>query len=328
VILNVLSVLLLVLLGIGFAWLARSAWRLRRAWVRWIGVILAGLLSFVFFGLTVVSVIGLYRLNFSPHKYTISDVQVAMTPGQIERGKRLAYICVDCHSSEGEFPLDGSKGNFIEGGPPVGVLYAPNLTPGGPLKEWSDGEIIRALREGVDESGRPLIIMPSQVFRNLSDEDAQAITAFLRSQPAVERDLPERNLNIIAALFLGTGMFSTAAQEPIVEPVAAPATGSADYGHYLVTSMACQDCHGEKLDGVTSFGPPGAPNLTLVVPNWTEEQFVTFFQSGKLPEGRTVDPQNMPWKLYSQIFSEDDLKDMYSFLKDLPPSSEASVETK
>ena len=31
----------------------------------------------------------------------------------------------------------------------MGVLYATNLTPGGPLKDWTDGEIVRAIREGV-----------------------------------------------------------------------------------------------------------------------------------------------------------------------------------
>ena len=73
--------------------------------------------------------------------------------------------------------------DFSKGGPPVGTLYGANLTPAGEIKDWSDGEIIRAIREGVHKTGRSLIIMPSEVFRHLSDVDVQAIVAyFVRSQ--------------------------------------------------------------------------------------------------------------------------------------------------
>ena len=45
---NILSLLVLVLLVVLFAWLAVRAWRARRAIVKWPGVILAGLLTLVF----------------------------------------------------------------------------------------------------------------------------------------------------------------------------------------------------------------------------------------------------------------------------------------
>jgi mono/diheme cytochrome c family protein len=319
VIFNALSVLILLLLAGLFARLTVAAWRSRRGFIRWPGLVLAGLLSVVFIAVTILSVLGFYRLNNAPYRYSVSDVKVAMTPEQIARGEQLAFVCADCHSSTGSFPLDGSKDNFIAGGPPVGVIYASNLTPGGPLKDWSDGEIIRALREGVNNRGVPLVIMPSKAFHHFSDDDAQAIVAFLRSQPAVNRELPERNLNALAAVFFGTGIFPTAAQPPIMQPVIAPAPGSAAYGEYLTSALACADCHGEKLDGVlTGPGPSGGPNLSVIVPLWTEEQFITFFQAGMLPEGRQVDPQRMPWKAYGQVFSVEDLKDIYHYIVDLP----------
>ena len=34
-----------------------------------------------------------------------------------------------------------------------------NLTPAGPLKDWSDGEIFRAIRNGIDRDGQVLFAM-------------------------------------------------------------------------------------------------------------------------------------------------------------------------
>ena len=50
-----------------------------------------------------------------------------------------------------------------------------NLTPGGPLQDWSDGEILCTLREGVDRDGRPLVFMGAVRARYMSDEDLPAV---------------------------------------------------------------------------------------------------------------------------------------------------------
>lgn len=317
---NVLGELVLIGLVVLFAWLAGRAWRSRKAFIRWPGVLLAGLLALTMAAVTAASLVGFYKLMIPPYRYTSAEVNVAGTPEQIGRGQQLANICIGCHSSTGQLPLDGSKENFVAGGPPVGVLYATNLTPGGPLKEWTDGEIIRAIREGVDEKGQPLVIMPSKGFRAMSDEDAQALVAYLRSQPAVERDLPERNLNLLAALFLGSGMFPTSAQPPITAPVTAPPRGvSAAYGEYLVNALACRDCHGDDLTGmVVEGGGPPAPNLTQELPHWSEEDFIRAMRTGVTPEGETLSP-GMPWGEYSAATTDDDLKAMYLYLHGLTP---------
>jgi hypothetical protein len=78
-------------------------------------------------------------------------------------------------------------------------LWAANLTPAH-FKNWSDGEIVRAIREGVGKDGRSLVIMPSEVFHNLSDADVQAIVAVLLAQPAVEPDTPTKQFNVLGAI--------------------------------------------------------------------------------------------------------------------------------
>lgn len=318
---NVISVIVLAALALLFIWLATRALRARRGFVKWPGLVLSGLLALVFLAVTVVSVLGFYRLNNSPYKYQVSNVQVSMAPEKVARGERLAHICIDCHSSTGSLPLDGSKEDFLKspGAPPVGSMWASNLTPGGPLKDWTDGEIIRALREGIDKNGRPLVIMPSMAFHSFSDDDAAALVAYLRSQPAVERDLPERDLNVLGAVFFGAGMFPTSAQTPITQPVVAPPPGTPEYGQYLVKSTGCQDCHGPNLDGVVSGpGPSGAPNLTVAVPNYSDADFNNLFRNGVAFGGRKIDPLNMPWMIYGQAFSDEEIHDIYTFLRSLP----------
>jgi mono/diheme cytochrome c family protein len=320
---NVISVLVLVGLAVFFGWLARRAWRARRAWLKWPGLVLSGLFTLLFTAVTVIVLVGFVKLNIAPAAYLVSPVKIAMTADQVARGQQLSHICNDCHSTSGQYPLDGSKDNFLAGGPPLGTLYAPNLTPGGPLKDWSDGEVLRALREGIDKDGRPLMIMPSMAMHSLSDADAQAMVAFLRSQPAVEHVTPARDLNVLAAAFLGIGMIPTSAQEPITQPVVAPPAGTPEYGLYLIRAMGCSDCHGQKLTGGGGGFAPAGPNLTLIVPKWSQADFLNLFRKGLDPTGRVIG-EGMPWKNYNPSLTDSELGDIYSYIHGLPPVTSTS----
>ncbi len=312
---NILILILLFALVIGLIFLARAAWRSRQALVRWPGLVLSGLLAVVVTAVGVIVAVGLVRLNVSPYANTAA-IPVTGSSGNAERGAKLAQLCTGCHSSTGSLPLDGSHDNFLADSP-FGTLYAPNLTPGGPLKDWTDPEIARAIREGVDKNGRPLMIMPSKALRNLSDEDVASIIAYLRTQPAVPTERPARNLSVVAAALVGAGIFPTSAQPPLTAPVDTPRAGTPDYGGYLVHALGCIDCHGDKLNGVPpgGFGPSG-PNLTALVPGWQEQDLVALFRSGKDPSGRQVS-DDMPWKEYTHVFSDADLHDIYTYLHGL-----------
>jgi hypothetical protein len=64
------------------------------------------------------------------------------------------------------------------------------------------------------------------------------------------------------------------------------------------------------------------------VPQWTEEQFMTFFNAGKRPDGSVVpiltlpngytEPR-MPWPEVRAVASDDELKAMYAYLHSLAP---------
>ena len=300
-------------------WLALRARRARNRVVKWVGLVLSSLLAAACALVVAVALVGFYKINFPPHRPAVADIKVAGTPDQVARGEKFAAFCALCHSPNADVPLVGQ--NFGKGGPPIGTLYAANLTSAGEIKDWSDGEIIRAIREGVHKSGRALIIMPSEVFHNLSDADAQAIVAYLRSQPAQGPGTPATKLNVVGALFIGAGLAPTSAQPPITQPVVAPVEGaSAKYGEYLVSILACRVCHGENLSGRKSGGPgpPGGPNLTLILPKWSAEEFIHTLRTGVDPYTHKL-AEGMPWKQVSSFASDEDLKAIYTYLHNLTP---------
>ena len=119
---------------------------------------------------------------------------------QIQRGKYLVQVtgCSDCHTPGGMLGqpdmaryLGGSDVGFAI--PGVGIYLGSNLTSDREtgLGGWSDDQIMAALRTGKTPDGRMLSeIMPYPSFAHLSDQDAQAIVAFLKSLPPVKNKVP------------------------------------------------------------------------------------------------------------------------------------------
>ncbi len=325
---DTIGVLILIILIALFSFLTARAWKLKNAVLKWAGVIISGLLTLIPAALLVLALIGFFKLD-KRHDNPVANVQVAGTPAQIARGEKLANICVSCHTSNNQLPLSGVDFLAKFAGPPLGTLYAPNLTPSGNIKDWTDGEVIRAIREGVHKNGRSLLIMPAENLRNLSDDDVQALVAYLRSQPATGGPTPTNEFDLFGALFINLFDFQTA--QPPVGSVTAPQPGTSEYGKYMVDVVGCRSCHGDQLQGKVDNGQPGpppGPNLTLIVPQWSEGQFMTFFNTGVLPSGKTVptltlpsgfSEPKMPWPMVRAAATDDELKAMYTYLHSLPP---------
>ncbi len=316
------GVLILVVLLAIFVFLFIRAWGSKRAWLKWLGLILAGLFTLLSTLILIVALIGFAKLNAASGN-PVSNLKAQASPDQLARVSRWATLCSGCHSTQAKLPLDGSADNFFggPGNPPFGTLYPPNLTLAGPLKDWSDGEIIRAIREGIHKNGRALIIMPADSFHNMSDADVQALAAYLKSQPSVQHDTPDTSLNLLGAIIIATGAPLQTNQPPITQPIVAPPAGvTTDYGRYLVSIMGCQSCHGSDLaGGKPGFGPPPGPNLTVIVPKWSEADFLKTIKTGVDPDGKQLNPDLMPWKEFSTALTDDELKAIFANLKTLQP---------
>lgn len=310
----------LLLLTLLFTFLVYRAWGSKRAWLKWTGIVLAGLPMLLFGLLFVTALVGTIRLNQNFNaSHPVANITVAGTPEQVARGEQILTACTGCHGTNGDLPLTGS--DFSTGGPPFGTLWAANLTPAGELKDWSDGEIVRAIREGVHKDGRSLIVMPSSVYRNYADEDVQAIVAALRKQAPAGQHEPEANLNVIGALLNQMLPIVMSVQPPITQPQPRPTIGAnVEYGKYLTAAAGCTDCHGANFDGgkeaFMGLGPPVGPPLRDLGKRYTEAQLVNLFRTGVKADGKPA-AEIMPWKEY-KAFGDDEFRGIYLYLSSLP----------
>lgn len=289
----------------------------------------------------------------SPSMRVAPELKAPQDAASIERGKYLATAvlgCVDCHSPRawdqiGAPPIEGREytGGIlitdalsVDGEPFPGTLQPPNITqhPEQGIGAWSDGEIARAIREGVSRDGRALFpMMPYLAFRNLSDEEVLDVIAYLRTIPPREGKVAARDLDFPLSVIVNF------IPEPLEGPVSAPdITDAVKKGERLVTLSGCNDCHslqekGELIKGQEYSGGPvySAPSMkdfgTVVVSNITpdeetglgkvtEEQFVTMIREGKGKDGHGLHAF-MPWAFYRNM-NDDDLKAIYAYLRTVP----------
>ena len=264
------------------------------------------------------------------------------TPARLERGRYLVTSaqtpCILCHS-----PLETAGGEVrVKDGmmlagrswAPDGLPFvtAPNLTPDPEtgVGTRTDDELARAIREGISHDGRSLFpAMPYTRYRNMSDDDLASIVVFLRSVPAVKNPLPPTNLPFpLSRLING-------APEPVTGPVKADLSTPEKRGHYITELAVCADCHtpsddkGNPVEGMdfaggTTIAFEGIPkaagaNLTPSangIPYYTEELFIEAFRTGKV---RSRPLNGMMPTRYFRNFTDQDLKDVFAYLKTLKP---------
>ena len=108
----------------------------------------------------------------------------APPPGRnVPYGRYLTSIstCRDCHGAN------------LSGGPidEPGAPPAPNLTPGGALRGWSEADFINALRTGIRPGGSELRApMPWQIAGQMTDDELGAMFRYLQSLPALPYNTP------------------------------------------------------------------------------------------------------------------------------------------
>jgi len=233
------------------------------------------------------------------HRYDVTSRNLTLPTdsASLERGHRLATTlgkCEVCHEPD----LGGRV--FIDG-MPFAYVETPNLTggAGSPVASWSPAQWDQAIRHGVGPDQRSLIIMPSDSYQYLTDEDAAALIAYLKTLPKVDREHRARQVGPIAR-----GLF-TAGKLPIFEAMKVkhdsvgtrPPMGE---GEYLARTTGCHGCHGPELKGGPQPGEPSdfvpAANISSSgMINWTLADFGNAVRHGKRPDGSTLN-ERMPWK--------------------------------
>lgn len=257
--------------------------------------------------------------------YDVSDPPLVLRgdAAERERGEHLYTVtgCVECHGEAGRGKV------FIDAGP-VAYVVAPNLTPAVVAGRYDADRLAVAIRHGVGPDGRPLRVMPSADFMNLSDADTAALVAYLQSLPDSDNDPGTTEIRPLGRVLAMMGKFHLVPAADIDHGprtrVAPPAGPTAEYGAYL--AQVCTGCHGmgwtgQRVPGTPPELPP-APNLTAHatgLAGWTEADFVRVLREGKRPDGGDVHPF-MPWRSYGRM-SDDEMQALWRHLSALPPKA-------
>lgn len=314
---NIVTLLILIALVVLGGWLVTRAWKSKRWYVKVPGVLFAGLFTLLFALVTFFLAKGLYDLS-RPYPVAAVNVSIAGTPEQIARGEHLAVVlCAGCHSQNGQLPLTGGNNLSADSGLPLGDLYPPNITPAGKIKSFSDNDLYRILRTGVEPNGHASF-MAGVTARYMSDEDALAVIAYLRQSPPVERESQPVSFSPLLTLLGGVGLLGINVPDPLQPVTSPPKAVTSEYGEYVVRFLDCRGCHGPTLSGdAKPPSPPGAANLTVVVPNWSKDEFFQAMRTGVDSTGHKISPP-MPWKQIG-LLDDVELEALYQYLHGLAP---------
>lgn len=288
--------------------------------VKWVGIGLGGLIGVVVVALVIGYFIGTAKVNRT-YDVLAADVPVLANELAVARGQHLVeavFFCAECHKQD-------LSGDVLGEDPLFGTFTPRNLTSGrgGVGGSFSDSDYVRAIRHGLGQDGKALVLMPSKTFSNISDSDLGAIISYLKSLPPVDNELPATELGplgrVLAAFdssLFDANLIDHQASRP--EPQPGPTEA---YGAYLAT--ACSYCHGESFSGGPLPGfEPGAPparNLTRggSLGVWTEGQFMTALRTGTTPSGEILDLEFMPWVTFTRM-TDDELTAIWLYLQSLP----------
>jgi len=280
-----------------------------------------------------------------PKVSPITDLKVNITPERFERGKYLVENvtnCFVCHSPRDysrysapyliETKGAGNKTDFTKNKGLPGNLYPGNITPS-TLKSWTDGELLRAITEGVSKDGRALFpIMPYLNYGKMDKEDIYSIIAYIRSIRSIESNIPKTEIDFPMNIITNT-LPTPAKFQKVPAKI-----DKFNYGRYLVNAASCNDCHTQKNkgkplegmkyaggfkfilnDGSELFSSNITPHKETGIGSWSKENFVKRFKDFSVPLNELPMVINggentvMPWFDYAKM-SEEDLGAIYDYL--------------
>lgn len=319
--------------------------------------IFGGLLGLL--GVLVLGLITYMNLAFPKVGPANKDLKIELTAERVKRGEYLAKNvagCISCHSprqfdTQGYMPVKGQEfsggfelSKYVEDLP--GYINSPNLTT---LQDHTDGEIYRAIAEGVRKDGKPIFPMMQYLAYGETDkEDIYSIIAYLRTLKPVGEKRPQSELKPPFNLIFRT-VPKVAAHQPRPDDKKDPVA----HGAYLVKMAACFDCHTpwddkhQPLPGLTGAGGgefPMAfegrrfmirtanitPDIETGIGSWDEAMFVRVIRERakrnnayeKLEPGEPN--SHMGYWEYAGM-TDQDLSAIYKYLRTLKPIKSSVV---
>ncbi len=263
----------------------------------------------------------------------------AETP--LERGTylmRSIVACGNCHTPQGpDGPLPGME---LAGGMEIALpgfsAHAANITPDPEtgIGNWTDEQIIAAIREGRRPDGTTIgPPMPFGQYRSMSDADARAVVAYLRSVAPVRNRVQRSQYPFPLPAAYGPPVAS------VPEPDRADKIA---YGAYLAGPAGhCVECHTPMVDGEFDFahrlgaggleipGPWGLSVSANITPDpeggigaWSDDEIENAIRHGVRPDGNRLAPP-MAFAYYANM-TEADLDAIVAYLRSLKPLPDAA----
>ncbi|MBX9828306.1 MAG: cytochrome c [Xanthobacteraceae bacterium] len=261
----------------------------------------------------------------------------AAQSASVARGDYLAntiMTCANCHSPKG--PPAATAGKDYSGGlrfnePPFDVT-ASNITPDKEtgIGSWSDAQIKAAILTGKRPSGVPLAeVMPTSFYPILTDGDANALVAYLKSLPPVKNKVPDPVYKIALPHHIFPGAEKAYAPADLNDKVRK--------GFYLATIGHCMECHtpfvqgGGGLDVANSLGKGGrefpgpwgvsksrniTSSKTAGLGNWTDAEIKSAITQGKSRDGSPLKGP-MGYQYYAKM-TDADLDAVVAYLRTVP----------
>lgn len=291
---------------------------------RWMRVLLGGVGALAALAALVVGA-GLFLAQQKMQRRVdvpMQPVALRTDAGALERGRYLyaSRGCVDCHGTDGagRLFLDDGRGLRIAG---------PNITrgPGGVVAGYQPADWVRSIRHGVSPQGRALMIMPSEDYNRLTDEDLASLVAYVRSLSPVAGEGAVVELPLHVRVLYGLGFIQDAAARiDHMLPPSTPVPEGLTVAHGEYVANMCQGCHGPGLAGGRVPGSPPewppAANLTpgrgTVMDLYPDaDGMIAMFRTGKRPDGTPV--KVMPFESLREM-SDTDLRALHLYLRELP----------
>lgn len=241
--------------------------------------------------------------------------------------------CASCHvAPDAEF----SETPVLAGGQrfetEFGTFLAPNISPSGAgIGDWTNGEIIHAVRAGVSPSGAHYYpALPYTSYAKADPQDLADIVTFLRTLPASETEsLPHEvgfPFNIRRAL--GGWKLLFMSEDYVLEEAGSDEIAR---GRYLVEALGhCGECHTPRnalgaLDTGNWMGGAPNPNGDGTIPNispgglsWSAAEIAEYLNSGFTPMFDTAGGEMAEVVQNTAMLSDADRAAMAAYLKAIP----------
>ncbi len=153
----------------------------------------------------------LARVAFKPFPYPTTLIAAPDARDSVALGRYLTDGLLDCYSCHS---ADFKTNNYFEPSKSPGYygggnmlldasarkVYSANITPDAEtgIGSWTEAQFLRALKGAFRPNGTS-VLYPMQPYVEMTDEEAKAVFAYLRTIPAIRKTRPARQAIIVDA---------------------------------------------------------------------------------------------------------------------------------